>query len=273
MQNPRSILLHLDGALSAAHRIAVALRVAERFDAKVTAGYCVTPALQRYPMALEGAGLAAGMLADLDDDARDKAKAVYAKACGGSPRIAWAEGLAPWAFAQRALYADLAILAQRDPEDPAAGEVPTEFVQGVIVDSGRPALVLPYAQARTAVAPGTTVLVAWKETRESARAVAAALPWLAGAKAVHLIAYGEDTGPPLHALSHYLAGHGIASAVHPGGPEEGGAGTQLLSRAADLGADLLVMGCFGHSRAREWVLGGATRAVLQSMTLPVLMVH
>jgi nucleotide-binding universal stress UspA family protein len=61
--------------------------------------------------------------------------------------------------------------------------------------------------------------------------------------------------------------------VHPGGHEDGDAGEHLLSMAADTGADLLVMGCFGHSRAREWVLGGATRSILQSMTVPVLMSH
>ena len=77
----------------------------------------------------------------------------------------------------------------------------------------------------------------------------------------------------MQSLQEYLTAQGITATLHQGGPERGNAGENLLSQASDLGADLLVMGCYGHSRAREWVFGGATRTILESMTLPVLMVH
>jgi nucleotide-binding universal stress UspA family protein len=103
--------------------------------------------------------------------------------------------------------------------------------------------------------------------------VAAALPWLTRAESVQAVCYGEEAQASLHSLQRYLEAQGVSVTAHPGGPEEGDAGENLLSMAADMSADLLVMGCYGHSRAREFVLGGATRSILQSMTLPVLMSH
>ncbi|MFC6280964.1 MULTISPECIES: universal stress protein [Polaromonas] len=273
MQTPKSILLHLDGSVRAAERVKAACWLADDFDAQVICMSCTMSALMRYPFALEGAAQAISIMQELDKECRDKAFATFVAAGAGSPRLTWAEPLAdaPWGFVRRALYADLMILGQRDPDDPAAGELPADFLPSLLVDSGRPALILPYAGA---IAPiGRTVLVAWKETREAARAVSAALPWLRNANHVHVVCYGESARESLHALHGYLEVQGISATLHPGGPEQGDAGSNLLSMAADLGSDLLVMGCYGHSRAREWVWGGATHTILQSMTLPVLMSH
>jgi nucleotide-binding universal stress UspA family protein len=164
------------------------------------------------------------------------------------------------------------VLGQRDRNDPMDGELPGDFLPSVLVQSGRPALVLPYAGP---VGPiGRNVLVAWKETRESARAVTAALPWLRKAARVHVVAYGEDAEASLERLQDYLRTQGVQNITpHPAGNKDDDVGNKLLSFAADLGSDLLVMGCYGHSRAREWVLGGATLSILQWMTLPVLMSH
>ncbi|MES2399918.1 MAG: universal stress protein [Pseudomonadota bacterium] len=273
MQTPKSILLHLDSSAHTSERIRLARQIAENFGAQVTGMPCTMPALMRYPFAMEGAAEAVAIMEDLDKDFRDKLHATFMKASAGSPHLKWVEPLAdaPWGFASRALYADLMILGQRDPGDPAASELPTDFLPSLLVDSGRPALILPFIGAAGPI--GKTVLVAWKETREAAHAVSAALPWLAVADQVHVVCYGESAEVPLQALQMYLKTQGISAKLHPGGPEQGDAGSNLLSMAADLGADLLVMGCYGHSRTREWVLGGATRTILQSMTLPVLMSH
>jgi nucleotide-binding universal stress UspA family protein len=273
MQTPKSILLHLDSSARCAERVKVARQLAEDFDAEVTGLPCTTSALTRYPFMLEGAADAFEIMEALDKASRDKAHATFMAAGSASPRLQWAEPLrdAPWGFARRALYADLLILGQRDRDDPAAGELPADFLPSLLVGSGRPALVLPYAGA---IAPvGRTVLVAWKETREAARAVSAALPWLRSAARVHAVAYGDSADASLGSLQGYLKTQGVCATLHPGGPEQGDAGGHLLSLASDLGADLLVMGCYGHSRAREWVLGGVTRSMLESMTLPVLMSH
>ncbi len=273
MQTPKSILLHLDSSAHTAERIRLARLIAENFGAQVTCMPCTMPSLMRYPFAIEGAAEAVAIMQDLDREFRESVHATFMAASAGSPHLTWAEPLqdAPWGFAQRALYADLMILGQRDPSDAAVDELPADFLPGLLVESGRPALILPYIGVSGPV--GKTVLVAWKETREAARAVSAALPWLVSASQVHVVCYGDSAELPLQALQAYLKTQGVSAKLHPGGPEQGDAGSTLLSIAADLGADLLVMGCYGHSRTREWVLGGVTRSILQSMTLPVLMSH
>lgn len=273
MQTPKTILLHLDSSARAAERVRVARQLAEAFDAEVTGLPCTTSALMRYPYALEGAGQAMAIMQELDQACRDKAHAIFTEAAGGSPRLHWSEPLsdAPWGFARRALYADLMILGQRDPDDPAADELPVDFLPSTLVQSGRPALLLPYVGPVSAV--GRSVLIAWKETRESARAVSAAMPWLVRADSVRAVSYGNAAEASLRSLQAYLKAQGVAAEVHSGGPEVSDVGEHLLSTAAETNADLLVMGCYGHSRAREWVMGGATRSIFQSMTLPVLMSH
>ena len=274
MHTPKSILLHLDGSARTGERTRLARQLAETFDAEVTGVPCTLSALMRYPFVIEAAAAAVAIMQEIDQTARDRMQAEFAARSAGSQRMHWAEPErdGPWAFARCALYADLMVLGQRDRNDPFDSELPGDFLPSVLVESGRPALIVPWAGP---VAPiGRTVLVAWKETRESARAVTAALPWLRKAARVHAVAYGEDAVVSLERLQNYLRVQGIpAVTLHPGGNKDEDAGNRLLSFAADVGADLLVMGCYGHSRAREWVLGGATLSVLQSMTLPVLMSH
>lgn len=274
MPTPKSILLHLDGSTRTAERVELARRLADAFDAQVTGMPCTISALMRYPFALEGAAEAIAIMRESDKVARDRMYASFTAHAAGSHRMHWTEpeSDAPWGFARRALYADLVIVGQRDREDPMASELPGDFLPSLLVESGRPALVLPYAGPLEPL--GDTVLLAWKETPEAARAVSAALPWLRKASRVHAVCYGDEADASLKKLQGYLAAQGIAGiSLHDGGNEEGDAGDRLLSLAADVGADLLVMGCYGHSRAREWILGGATRTILESMTLPVLMSH
>ncbi len=268
-----SILVHLDSSARCAQRLQVARQLAETFDAQVDARYCVMPSLMRYPMSLEAGGAAVAIMEEVDTDRRARAHALYSVNSAGTSRMSWSEQTVepPWGFATRSLYADLAVLGQRDPSDAAVNDVPPDFLPGLLVDGGTPSLVLPYAGPIGPI--GKTVVVAWKETREAARAVHAALPWLRNAQEVHIVGFGEDTMGPLATLRAYLDAHGVTASLHPAGPDTHDAGEMLLSRTADLGADLLVMGCYGHSRARERVLGGMTRSILSAMTLPVLMVH
>ncbi|MBB3176794.1 universal stress protein [Variovorax sp. Sphag1AA] len=273
MQTPKSILLHLDSSPRATVRIRLARALADTFEAEVTGLPCALTALMRYPFALTSAPDAICIMKELDKECRDKALALFMEAAAGSPRLRWEEsaGDEPWAFARRALYADLLVIGQRNEEDPDAADLPPDFVSSVLVECGKPALIVPYAGTVEEV--GQTVLIAWKETRESARAVTAALPWLARARAVHVVGYGEAAEPSLGSLQAYLRAQGVNASVRVGGRDDTEIGERLLSLAADVSADLLVMGCYGHSRAREWVVGGATRSILQSMTLPVLMAH
>jgi nucleotide-binding universal stress UspA family protein len=178
--------------------------------------------------------------------------------------------------ALHARYADLTILGQLDPEDDAMA-LTRPRPERVALASGRPILVIPYAgHWETA---GRRVLVGWDASREAARAVADAMPLLAAAESVTVLAIDPQQGPSAHGavpgadISLHLARHGVKPTVERTVSAGVPPGDVLLSRAADLGSDLLVMGAYGHSRARELLLGGVTRTVLRSMTLPALMAH
>jgi nucleotide-binding universal stress UspA family protein len=156
-------------------------------------------------------------------------------------------------------------------------DVPAGFAEHVVLAAGRPVLMIPYAGQPAAL--GERVLVAWNASRESTRALTDALPLLQRAAQVDVLTVNARPGRDGHGempgadIALYLARHGVSANVHPTHGEDIGVGEWLLSRAADLGTDLIVMGAYGHSRLREMVLGGATRTILQSMTVPVLMSH
>jgi nucleotide-binding universal stress UspA family protein len=274
----KSLLVHLDASPRAALRLDIAQALARRHLAELTALYAVLPTMLAVPWAtVEGSGAVAAMLADVDREQRQRARAVV-QAAASHAAVTWhetgSEALVQEVL-QHALYSDLVVLGQTDPGDAQAGALPPDLVASIIVDAGKPALVIPYAGSFGASAQ--KVLVAWKPTREAARAVTAALPWLRCAEEVHLAcASGEGGGrdsAALASLRHWLELHEVGAKVEDHSVAAAQAGEALLSLAADTDAQLLVMGCYGHSRAREWVLGGATRCVLRSMTLPVLMAH
>lgn len=272
MNEKRSILVHLDAGRQGGSRLLAARALGGLLGADVTALYTVVPAAVEMSL-LFTAGIANQALLDLDKSRLAKARQLVESASAepGVP-IEWRQELeAPeYAFARHALYADLLVLGQHDRDQRDTG-VPPDFVQAVLIDSGKPALVVPYIGVR---APSFgSVFVAWKETRESARALAAALPVL---RKAHTVQVALDTAAGAHTdlLPGYLQRHCVQAQYHSMAFDAGSqAGELMLSMAADFNADLMVMGCYGHSRGRELVLGGASRTVLQSMTLPVLMAH
>jgi nucleotide-binding universal stress UspA family protein len=272
------LLVHLDGSAKSARRLTVARDIAQTHGAAVTALYAVTPALLVVPFAPEAGASVAEALGQIDEQRRMQARGVFDRSVAATGvHAAWAEvqdyPIVP-AFARQALYADLLVLGQHDPSDPEAAGVPFDFAETVMATSGKPALILPYAETPAPV--GQTIVIAWKPTREAARAVSAAVPMLQRARRVHVLSWGkeeEDVAGARLDLDGYLKLRGVEATWHREGDEPEFMGDLLLSRAFDLDADMLVMGCYGHSRAREWVLGGTSRTVLQSMTLPVLMAH
>jgi nucleotide-binding universal stress UspA family protein len=147
----------------------------------------------------------------------------------------------------------------------------------VTLNSGRPTLVVPYIGAAATI--GERVMVAWNASREAARAIGDAMPLLERAKVVTVVSvnarpdalgHGEDPGADIGA---HLARHGLKVEVERLEARDIDVPNAILSRLADAGSDLLVMGCYGHSRLREMVLGGVTRTILGEMTVPVLMAH
>lgn len=275
----KQVLVHLDATRAAAHRLAAARQIAEDHGAALAALYATAPGFVELPYAPEIGATLAASLVEIDEERLGRTLKLFDRTMGTpGPVATWAqtdELPVSGIFAQQARYADLLVLGQRDKSDEAAGAVPADFPEAVLVASGRPAVVVPFVGWSGPV--GEAVCIAWKETPEAARAVAAAMPFLQRASRVHVLTWGAEEEPAVGGhrlgLDGYLKLHGVDASFHHGGPEPEAVGELLLSRAFDLGADLLVMGCYGHGRAREWILGGASRTVLQSMTLPVLMAH
>lgn len=274
MTTPKTLLLHVDDSDAATQHARVVQRLAERFDAHADALYSVLPSLTRFPasIALDGAWAAASQLSEFDEQQRALTKIRFVTTQKSLPRVHWCEvgQVSPWDFARHAMYADLVVMRG----GPAVhGELPADFAATVAIESGRPVLVLP-TQPPSEI--GSRVLLAWKPTREAMRAVAAALPWLQQAAQVHIVTAEtlDDSGPAsVVSLMRYLSAHGVDCTRHAPLAESIDAAPALQAVASEVGADLVVMGCYGHSRTREWLLGGTTKSMTREPPIPVLMAH
>lgn len=272
------LLVHIDPSAQTTGRLRLASALAHADGAALTGLYAATSAQSGLAYAPEAGPEIVRALLELDELNVAQARSAFDVAQASAPtRASWAvvkdAPLVP-AFVQQAFFADLLVMGQPDPGRNTPLHAPADFVESVVVASGKPALVIPYIGATSNLE--RSAVIAWKPTRETARAVAAALPLLQRARAVHVVSWDAQElavdGKRLD-LAGFLKAHGIEASFHPQGKETADLGEMLLSRAFDLQAELLVMGCYGHSRAREWVLGGVSRTILNSMTLPVLMAH
>ncbi len=167
---------------------------------------------------------------------------------------------------------DLVIVGQPERQKSLPDEVVDE---GVLFESGRPVIFVPFIQRG-----GMTldrIMVCWDGSRAAARAVADAMPFLKKAKQVEVVIVADKAGKkdevPGADLGQHLARHGLKVEVKRITSPDIDVPSTILSYAADSSADMIVMGGYGHSRLREFVLGGATRGLLEAMTVPVLMSH
>ena len=169
---------------------------------------------------------------------------------------------------------DLVIIGQHMPDTPSSAEFRP---QQVVVACGRPLLVVPYVGNFPSV--GKHVLVAWDGSREAVRAAHDALPLMAGATAVTVIAVAatarglERNHTSVDRIVHHLARHGLPVRSEESPQGDIAISDLLLSRASDLDADLIVAGAFHHTRFREALIGGVSHDLLRHMTVPVLMSH
>jgi nucleotide-binding universal stress UspA family protein len=170
-----------------------------------------------------------------------------------------------------AYYADLVVIARPESAGQTAG--PPGLAESLVLSSGRPIIVFPPRGMASRV---RRIVVAWNATRESIRAAADALPLIVKAEAVevlvvenqHHAGHGQEPGAD---IARHLARHGAQVEIRRLASLGKDVGRLLLSQAAAFGADLLVMGAYGHSQVREWMFGGVTRTVLCETGLPVLM--
>ena len=175
-------------------------------------------------------------------------------------------------FASMARRFDLAIVGQGEPDKVAPEEL---IAETALFESGRPVIVVPYIQKD--VLKLDNVLVCWDGSRSAARATADAMPLLERATAVEVAIVTGERGKSDEIagadIGQHLARHGLKVDVKRIVATESDVANTILSHAADSSADILVMGGYGHSRLREFVLGGVTRGILSAMTVPALMSH
>ena len=189
-----AVLVHVDGAASNVSRLAVACDVAQRHGSALAALFAAAPPLLDVPYAHVGGAIALDGLQELFRQRLGSARRMALRACAQRAlEGTWQElsGVTPAiGFAQQALYADLLVLGQHDASDASAQHVPADFAHSVLLRSGKPALIVPSAGVHEGI--GRNAVVAWKATRESARALSAALPLLREAAQVHVFIWGED---------------------------------------------------------------------------------
>jgi nucleotide-binding universal stress UspA family protein len=265
----KTIVVHLDNGPRSAMRLDLALGCAQTFGAHLVGLFALSePHYPSYALAEAGAAV---------EEAARRVRAQSAKKAEDAFRAAVSRADDALEAARLSVrYADLVIVGQYDENAKADPGVAPNFAEELVLTAGRPVLIVPYAGKFKTM--GKRVLVAWNASRESARAVHDALPFLQKADLVQVVAFNPSKGDehgdvPGADIGLMLARHGVrvqAAQQHAEGLD---VGSQILSRAADVDADMIVMGAYGHSRMRELVLGGATRTILEAMTVPVLLSH
>ncbi|MBI5900858.1 MAG: universal stress protein [Rhodocyclales bacterium] len=262
-------MVHLDAGERAAARLELAASLARSHGARLTGVFGQRAAAQRV-------GVVATWPSAEYAAAREASKAAFEKASAGLPGAEWvdinrgsdAEVLR--GVTNLARHFDLVVLGQRDT---AAGSLlPEDFVMDVIVDGGRPVLVLPYAGDFPAV--GRRPMIAWNDAREAAHALNDALPLLGDVEEAWVMSFAarhEDADASCAGVVRHLADHGVKARAEVLVVEDFGIMDLLLNRVSDRSADLLVMGAHGHIGFPFLNRGAGTRYILQHMTVPVLM--
>jgi nucleotide-binding universal stress UspA family protein len=276
----RSIFVHVDDAEPCARRLGVAARLAHKYPAELLGGYLVPSGrVTPYASAVMGPDGVQQWYRHMGE-ARTNAEAMFraAGAAAGVTNLTWeAPRTDPIdAAVLYSRYADLAVVGQPARDEPTE-DFTAEIANAVVMSCGRPVIFVPsVGEYRTL---GERVLIAWKDSQESARAVADALPLLKHAKEVSAVAITPAVDESARnrftdeQLAGFLRRHDVVAKVQRIVAPDIDAGELLLSRAADFGADLIVMGAYSRPRLTELIWGGVTRLMLTSMSVPILMSH
>ena len=274
------ILVHVDASPRAQMRLDIAAALARQHGAHLTAIQVIDVAIP--VMAMGDGGSGGAVIAEVMEQMRQSAlsagvklKAAFEAALAREGILGeWrqVEGTTPEILALHGRYADLLVMGQDDPESDSAG-----LLETVLFDSGRPVLAIPFAGSFKTI--GKRVLVGWNASREATRALHDTLPLIEKSENTTIFlanpkrglgAHGEEPGAD---IARHLARYGLKVNVTKAIADDVPDSALLLNHASDMGADLLVMGAYGHSRLREFILGGVTRSLLREMTLPVLLSH
>jgi nucleotide-binding universal stress UspA family protein len=276
----RSIVVHLDTGERAHPRLELALRVAKQFGAHLTGMFSVFMPDRRSFYVMAGSAEYYSSQEKLRTERRAAIERLFHAELGRAKVEGdWVttDECANLAVPRRGRTADLIIASQDDPDDPEA-YVGDHFPENLVMSTGRPVLMVPCVG--TFASLGSNVMVAWDGSREATRAVHDALPFMQHAKKTTVVAVNgtkdepADSRPPAADIATVIARHGVkVEMINIDAATGASTGNALLCHASDLGANLIVMGAYGHARWQELVMGGATREILKSMEVPVLMSH
>jgi len=277
----RTILVHCDAGKTSAARIGMAVDLATRFEAHVIGAY-VRPRFEA-PIFSDGSFAMDALFRNFETSVtadEEAAATLFRNATAGKGRSTeWrtADGYVDEALARLAHGADLVVVGQHDREALTMGSQP-DLPERLALASERPLLVVPFIGVGSS-RPGSKVLLCWNGRREAGRAATGALPLLQKAEMVTVLTIDtsadekEESAQSASELLAWLTRHGVKASLQHDSLSDSDIGDIILSRAADNSSDLIVMGLYGHSRTREMVMGGASRTILSSMTVPVLMAH
>lgn len=279
----KTVLVHVDKDKHAVERIKLAAQIAMNDEAHLigAAPSGVSRFIYQSRFIYEGGGMASHLDSHLEE-LRNAAKDSLAqfestvKSIGvQSYEARQVDDEAGAGVSLQARYSDLVVIGQTNLDEPSSTTLP-DFPEFVVMNSGRPVLIVPYVGRYDAMPK--RVLIAWDASTSATRSVTAAIPLLKRAQNVDVVVFNPDSRGDAHGevpgadIGLYLARHNIKVNVVRQKTDID-VGNALLSIATDLGSDMIVMGGYGHSRFREILLGGVTRTVLESMTVPVLMAH
>ena len=273
------IAVYVDGTEATKARVAFAVALAKEHGAHLI-GIAFAPTAL-LPLYGADAGLA-DMSEVLQSVKTQSASALEAfKTCAGSEGVSvearLMQGISeefPHDFAHAARHADLAILGQPRDGDPLIGQY--ALVERCLFASGRPVIIVPASPEKLALKG--TIVAAWDGSAEAARSINDALTFLKSAARVVLLAGiakedGDERAPLIDDMIAHLKRHGVKAEAMRVKIAEGDVGRVLLATANELGADMMVMGAFHHSRWREFILGGVTLTVLEEAAIPLFMAH
>lgn len=274
----RDLLVTVDGTEQAELTLKVALELSRGFNAHLTAVYPIA-LLSDLPyagMAFDSVPLL-GYTESLHKLARDTRIRFTKLADSQLVRLDWQEreGMPSAIVSEAGRLVDLVIFSQGDQN--RLQSVIKGLSDDVLLHLGRPALIVPYIGVSNSTF--RRVLVAWDGSRSAARAVNDAIPFLQQADTVEVFTIQESGKSATYSSNNnenictHLLRHGIGTISTSVPPGSINPGATILNHASDSGADLLVIGAYGHSRLRETVFGGVTKLLLKSMTLPLFMSH
>lgn len=279
----KTVLVHVDKDRHAGERMKLAAKIAINEDAHLigAAPTGVSRFIYQSRFIYEGGAMTSNLDSHIDELRKHAREALVdfegiAKKLGvASYEARDVDDEAGGGISLQARYSDLVVIGQTDLEEPSSTTLP-DFPEFVVMNSGRPVLIVPYAGSYDTVCK--RALIAWDASTSATRAVTGALPLLKRADNVDVVVFNADSRGDAHGeqpgadIGLYLARHGVKINVVRQKTDID-VGNALLSIATDLSSDMIVMGGYGHSRFREILLGGVTRTVLESMTVPVLMSH